>query len=272
MSDDRSDPFVKFALGDSPIVATALHDGHLLRNDVRTLMALSDSERLREEDPFTGRWTRVAATRLVAGRSRFEVDLNRPRDHAVYEHPEEAWGLHVWKRPPSPTIVENSLWHYDSFYELLQTVLNRLVERHRRVAVLDLHTYNHRRGGANQRPADPRESPDVNIGTGSMPREYWAPLVDRLISDLSTVDFEGRHLDVRENVCFQGGQMSRWIHDTFTESVCSISIEFKKFFMDEWTGTADDCQVAAIEQALASTIPGLSQELRRATELRRAAS
>ena len=41
--------------GDSPLVATAIHDGHALRPDVAGIMALSDSERLREEDPFH-RW------------------------------------------------------------------------------------------------------------------------------------------------------------------------------------------------------------------------
>ena len=69
---------------DDPVVAVALHDGHGLREDVAALMALSDSDRLRKEDPFTGGWTSIAPTRVIAQRSRFEIDLNRPRDKAVY--------------------------------------------------------------------------------------------------------------------------------------------------------------------------------------------
>ena len=69
-------------------------------------------------------------------------------------------------------------------------------------------------------------------------------------------------LDVRENVCFRGGEMSRWIHATYPDSVCSIAIEFKKFFMDEWTGEGVPGQGEAIEQALAATVPGVLRELR----------
>src|SRR5687768_7825373 len=79
--------------GDGPIVATAIHDGHELRSDLAALCALTSAERLREEDPFTAAWTTVAPTRVVVHRSRFEVDMNRPRAGSVYRTPEEAWGL-----------------------------------------------------------------------------------------------------------------------------------------------------------------------------------
>ena len=83
--------------GSGPLVATAIHDGHEVRPDVLDLMSIPEANRLREEDPFTGDWTAVAPTRVVGTRSRFEVDLNRPRDGAVYRTPADAWGLEVWK-------------------------------------------------------------------------------------------------------------------------------------------------------------------------------
>ena len=79
--------FWQFESGDSPILAVASHDGHALREELQGNCALSEEERLREEDPFTGRWTSVAPTRMIALHSRFEVDLNRPRDKAVYLRP-----------------------------------------------------------------------------------------------------------------------------------------------------------------------------------------
>ncbi len=85
--------WLEVAEGQEPIVATAIHDGHELRPDVANLVALSDSDRLREEDPFTGIWTTIVGSRMVCSRSRFEVDLNRPRATAVYKKPEDAWGL-----------------------------------------------------------------------------------------------------------------------------------------------------------------------------------
>jgi hypothetical protein len=96
-----------------------------------------------------------------------------------------------------------------------------------------------------------------------MDRTYWAPIVDRFIADLRAFDYSGRRLDVRENVKFQGGGFGRWIHATFPRRVCAISIEFKKFFMDEWTGKADLDEVERIFRALQSTLPGVTAELER---------
>jgi N-formylglutamate deformylase len=193
-------------------------------------------------------------------RSRFEVDLNRPRAKAVYRTPEDAWGLNVWNSPLADDVVETSLAEYDAFYSELRTILSGVAERYGSFVVYDLHSYNHRRDGPNGEPADATMNPEVNIGTGTMDRERWGPVVDRFIGDLRAFDFGGRRLDVRENVKFRGGQLSRWIHKTFPETGCSLAIEFKKFFMDEWTGEVDPQANALILAALESTTPGVLEE------------
>ena len=91
----------------------------------------------------------------------------------------------------------------------------------------------------------------------------WRPLVERFMSDLGAYDFPGGGLDVRENVKFRGGYFPRWIHETFPDSACAIAIEFKKFFMDEWTGAPDLRAIDAIRDALQSTVPGVLDELGR---------
>ncbi len=68
---------------EEPIAAAAIHDGHALRPDVEQRIALDVESRLREEDPYTASWTEVVSTRLIGVRSRFEMDLNRPRENAV---------------------------------------------------------------------------------------------------------------------------------------------------------------------------------------------
>jgi len=243
--------------GHSPIVATAIHDGHDLSPTVAAMMKLSDDERLREEDPFTGRWTGIANNRLVGTHSRFEVDLNRPREKAVYIQPEDAWGLHVWKETPSREVIETSLGYYDAFYAEARQLFSDLEKRFGQFVVLDLHTYNHRREGSNGPIADPKLNPEVNLGTGTMDRERWAPIVEQFIHDLRAFDFMGRQLDIRENVKFRGGQFARWTHENFPESACVLSVEYKKFFMDEWTGVPDADQLEAIHRSLESTIPGV---------------
>jgi N-formylglutamate deformylase len=129
--------------------------------------------------------------------------------------------------------------------------------------VLDLHTYNHVREGRDP-AAHAEENPEINIGTGTMDRARWAPVVDRFISDLRAFNFLNRRLDVRENVRFQGGYVPKWLHTNYPEQGCAIAVEVKKFFMDEWTGHCDETQYSAVYEALQSTIPGLMEEISRA--------
>jgi N-formylglutamate deformylase len=247
--------------GDSPLAAAAIHDGHEVRDEVASLFAISEVDRLREEDPYTSEWTAVAPTRIIGLRSRFEVDLNRPRRTAVYLTPEDAWGLQVWQKKPPDILVKRSLAEYDAFYRAVGERFTEMAARHGRFAVLDLHSYNHRREGPDGRPADPETNPQVNIGTGTMDRARWGSVVDRFIDDLRGFDFPGGRLDVRENVKFRGGQFSRWIHQTFPDSGCALAVEFKKFFMDEWTGVPERTLTDAIGEALKSTVAGLLEEL-----------
>lgn len=97
------------ARGASPIIATAIHDGHGLRDEVAAAMALEDGDRLREEDPFTGQAVAGVNNHIIVHRSRFEFDLNRGVDGAIYETPEQSWGLKVWHAPPERALVERSL-------------------------------------------------------------------------------------------------------------------------------------------------------------------
>ena len=247
--------------GEEPVVATAIHDGHELRDEIAELLVLPEADRFREEDPFTGRWTEVAGTRIVPRRSRFEVDLNRPREKAVYVRPEDAWGLELWREPPSDALVARSLEVYDAFYREAHAVLSDLVARFGCVVLLDLHSYNHRRDGPDAPSADPAANPEVNVGTGTLDRERFGPVVDRFIADLSGFDFGGRRLDVRENVRFRGGHFSRWIHETFPGTVCTLAIEFKKFFMDEWSGKIHEDVYGRVPAALESTLAGLRETL-----------
>lgn len=255
--------FCDIVRGTGPIVAAAVHAGHELRPAIAADLVLNEECRLREEDPFTDAWTEIVDTRIVVHRSRFEVDLNRPREQAVYTTPADAWGLHLRDRPLSPGATAQSLALYDRFYERVRALLQEIEDRHGRFVVLDLHAYCHRRDGPAAPPAAAAGNPDVNVGTGSMNRERWGRLVDRFIADLRSVDVRGRALDVRENVRFTGGWFSRWIHEHFPATGCCLAVEIKKFFMDEWTGRANDAAIDAIRQALAATLPGLREETAR---------
>ena len=247
----------------TPFLATAIHDGHCLRAELEELCVLSDADRLREEDPFTGELSSVAPTRVVVQTSRFEVDLNRPRDMAVYLRPEDAWGLSVWRSEPSLEMLQRSLSVYDNFYSSMENLLTRFIEKFGAVVLYDLHSYNHRRLGPDGPEADPAGNPDVNIGTGMLDKARWGSLVDQFKNDLREYSVCDRGLDVRENVKFKGGHFSRWCQSTFNGDVCVLAIEWKKIFMDEWTGEIYPGALASMRKALQGTVPGMLRELER---------
>ena len=233
--------------GEGPVVATAIHEGHSLRDEVRDAMALGDADRLREEDPFTGQAIGGVPNHVIACRSRFEFDLNRGRSDAVYRTPEQSWGLRVWKEEPKDDFVDRSLAIHAAFYRMMEELLDDMASRNDRFVLLDVHSYNHRRDGPGTSPTPQKTAPDINIGTFSMPRKQWAPVLEHVMSAMAAHDFNGRHLDVRENVAFQGkGELARFVHERYPGRGCAIAIEFKKFFMDEWNGAPDDAEVRAM--------------------------
>ena len=248
--------------GELPILATAIHAGHELRPEVLRLMDVDEGTRLREEDPFTDGWTRIAANRVVVHVSRFELDLNRPREGAVYLEPQDAWGIEVWRMLPQRRTYEASLETYDLFYETMGQLLDELICQHGRIVVLDLHSYCHRRAGPGKAADDQAFNPDINVGTGSLDRGQWGPLVDHFIETMRGFELDGKRLDVRENIKFRGGHFPTWINRTRGESACVLAVEVKKIFMDEWTGKLDYHRHRQIGAALAATVPGLLELIR----------
>ncbi len=249
--------------GEGPILATAIHAGHAVRREMDPLFALPEADRLREEDPFTDLWVQIAETTVVVDVSRFEVDLNRPRAGAVYREPADAWGLDLWRSPLPEPVIDASLAIYDRFYDELGEICDELERQHGTFVVLDLHSYNHRRGGQDAPVDDPAANPEVNVGTGSLDRATWGSVIDAFMTAVADAPFEGGHIDVRENVRFTGGHMSRWINQRHPRTGCALAIEVKKIYMDEWTGVSDTEAIGAVRDvlragtdAIRSQIPG----------------
>lgn len=261
---DRRTPSQPFRFtGDwtGPVVATAIHDGHELRPEIAEAMTLVEDVRLREEDPFTSRIMELMPARVSVARSRFEVDLNRSRQDAVYRTPDDAWDLEVWRQNPlDERLVAGSLSIYDDFYAELTRRLDGWARKGPFV-VYDVHSYNHRREGPDHAPAPAIENPEVNVGTGALDRDRWAPVVDTFIDSLSSIPSSTGTLDVRENVRFKGGHLSRWVRGRYPETGIVLALEFKKTFMDEWTGVPDEARLGELAEILASTIPAVERAL-----------
>lgn len=249
--------------GSGPVVATAIHNGHALSRDVAELTALDEEERFREEDPYTGQFAEIVETCVVVHQSRFELDLNRPPELSVYEGPEHAWGLELWKSPLPGEVILRSLLRRREFYQQFEELLRQKEREHGRFVVLDIHSYNHRRGGGDEPPEPESENPDINVGTGDLDRDLWSDVIDPVMEKMRSFDRAGRRLDVRENVKFKGGELSRWVHRTFPRTGCALAMEFKKVFMNEWTGELDRGMIEAYRKMVREIVPVIEEAIER---------
>lgn len=251
-------------VSDGPVIATAIHDGHVLRESLLSRVALDDDARQREEDPLTSLLTQVGDTRLRVRRSRFEIDLNRPRDEAVYATPDACWGLDVWKVPLGDAEIAASRALHDHFYDMVGELIDRTVDRWGSALLIDIHSYNHRRDGPEAAPAAQNDNPDIELGITTLDPARWGETARRFANVLRRHPVRGALPDVRCNVRFPtGGHFPEWIYAHWGEKVCTISPEYKKIFMDEWTGQADIPALYALRDGLEHAVNAVRPEFMR---------
>lgn len=227
-------------LGHGPVVATAIHDGHRMRTSLLPHLAFDEDQRRRDEDALTGVLAAAGDVRLRLRNSRFEVDVNRPRDKAISTDPADTWGLQVWQGPLPQREIDASLTAYDRFYAMIRALLDALLARWGCLLLIDIHSYNHRRDGPDAPPADQAGNPDIELGVTTLDKARWGSVAKRFGEALRDSHVGGRSPDVRENIRYpSGGHFPEWVYATYGDRICTISPEFKKIYMDEWTAQAD---------------------------------
>lgn len=250
--------------GEGPIIATAIHDGHGIRESLRPYLSISDAGRRREEDPLTAVLASVGDTAVRMRTSRFEFDVNRPRDKAISTDPADTWGLRIWKSDLPESEIRHSLDRYMSFYRTMAELLDRKLEEAGSLLVLDIHSYNHRRDGKDLPAAAQAANPDIDLGETTLDAERWGGVVRNFREALARSVVGGRHPDVRSNVRYPGGgHFPEWVHSRYGKDACTISLEYKKIYMDEWTGQADVAIIddfrSSLEDAVAAVRDRFSQ-------------
>jgi hypothetical protein len=80
-------------------------------------------------------------------------------------------------------------------------------------------------------------------------------MVERFTASLRRRQADGRWFDVRQNVRYpDGGHFPEWLHATFRDRICAITIEVKKFYVDEWRGTADLAAVESVRTCITDAV------------------
>lgn len=242
-------------LQSGPIITTAIHAGHSIRNEMRPWLEISDMDRLREEDPLTDYFLPVGDSLLRVNRSRFEVDLNRPRDKAISTNPEDLWGLHVWRPDLPQEQIEKSMRLHDQFYSMVRAHCDKMIARYGHIMLLDIHSYNHRRDGATAQPATAEKNPDIDLGATTMNHEIYGELLGHFAEHLRRHPVCGRTPSVGVNIRWEdGGNFPEWLHSIYGDRACVITLEYKKSFMDEWTSKADILALQALREGLSHAI------------------
>ena len=252
-------PFYQIDNKSTPFIATAIHDGHFINESLRPFGLLNEQERAREEDPYTAFMiAELPITKITVSSSRFQLDLNRFKEKAIYEKPEDAWGLNVWQ--PLPLAEKENLHKdYDTFYKAVKNLLAETIDRHGYFLILDVHTYNHRRDDAFT-IADVEGNPEINMGT-FYNHPKWKELCTGYTQFLCSQNF-----DARENVKFKGGAFAQQIINEYGDKCCVLSVEFKKTFMDEWTGIADISHVLRLQKLLSKSVHYLESQIEKYTQ------
>ena len=232
-----------------PSVCAAIHNGHQFRKSLWENCMHSAYDRWYEEDPAT--WEMVRSHPIVISGldSRFEYDLNRFPEEAVFE---TAWGKQLWKSPLAKEEKEKSLKKHSDFYKVVQALIQKLESLHQKVIVFDMHSYNWKRWD--------REVPTWNLGTKNIDNSRFGEVVESWRAKLESIDVPYSTSTSRINDTFFGnGYFLRFITKNF-ENTLVLATEIAKVYCDELTGVVFPEVVRAVEEQLKELIPLQAKE------------
>lgn len=231
----------------TPVICAAVHAGHKFRTSLISKCALLDEERLYEEDPFTDQLIQAMPITLIGQDSRYEYDLNRPIANCIYT---KAWGKDVWQHKLSPKERHKSTQKHQTFYRVLDALVNKIEQQFSAALVFDVHSYNHLRRD--------EETPTFNIGTEQIDLDRWQSVVDISLDKLSKINLPNMPVSALENAVFYGrGYMISHINSRFQNSLV-LPLEVKKVFMDELSGEAYPLVMQSLSQQFKECLVDIS--------------
>ncbi len=221
-------------------LCAAVHDGHQFRKELWDKCLRTAYERWYEEDPCTGQMVQSMPMVLIGRDSRFEYDLNRAPDDAIYE---DAWGKKLWKSSLSLDEKERSLTKHREFYYVVEALVAKMEEKFGAAIVFDMHSYNWKRWD--------RPVPVVNLGTVNIDGERFSAFAKAWRDSLSSIELPNDIAATAAiNDTFQGnGYFLKFITAHFDHTLV-LATEFSKIYCDELENVIYPEVVHAIEEQL----------------------
>lgn len=228
-----------------PYVCGSVHDGHNFRKELWNNCLHTEYDRWFEEDPETKTMVETFPILISGLDSRFEYDLNRDPENAIYE---DAWGKKLWREPLSEEMKAKSLEKHSNFYKIVNALISKIEEKFDACIVYDMHSYNWRRWD--------REVPTWNLGTANIDNDKYGEFVESWRESLSTIDFPNNiESTALINETFQGnGYFLKYITENFPNTLV-LATEIKKVYCDERTGVIYPEVVSAVKRDLNVLLP-----------------
>jgi len=237
----------------APYICAAVHDGHQFRKSLWDNCLHSAYERWYEEDPCTYAMVQSHPIVIKGCDSRFEYDLNRPPESAIYE---DAWGKQLWSKPLAPYERKRSLEKHEMFYAVVHALVKQIEYKYGTALVFDMHSYNWKRWN--------RAVPTWNLGTANIDAKRFSKLADSWIEKLGKMKLpNGIVTTAKINDTFKGnGYFLKYITDHFQNTLV-LATEIAKVYCDELDGTIYPEVVSAVEEQLKELIPQQVKEFQR---------
>lgn len=233
-----------------PYACAAVHDGHQFRRDLWDNCLHSEFDRWYEEDPETKTMVQSHPILIASCDSRFEYDLNRAPEEAVFE---TAWGKQLWKTPLPETEKTKSLKKHINFYKVTHALILKLEAKFGVCVVYDMHSYNWQRWD--------REVPTWNLGTSNIDTNRFGEQIESWREALSTIKFpHGIKQTAKINDTFQGnGYFLKYVTNNFNNTLV-LATEIAKIYCDEYKQINYPEVVSAVEQQLQVLLPKHANE------------
>ena len=234
-------------------LCAAVHDGHHFRKELWENCRHTEYERWFEEDPATLEMIRTLPLVIAGCDSRFEYDLNRDPENAIYK---DAWGKELWKRPLSEDMIKKSLAKHQNFYKVVHALVEKLESVHPVCVVYDIHSYNWQRW--------PREVPTWNIGTANIDFVRFEKDIELWRRALAEIALPGKipSTALVNDTFFGNGYFLKFISANFKNTLV-LATEVAKIYCDENSQRMFPEVVRAIEEGLRGKIPHHASEFLR---------
>lgn len=223
-----------------PYVCGAVHDGWQFRKELWDNCLHTQYERWYEEDPETKNMV-ISHPILIAGcDSRFEYDLNRTPEEAVFE---TAWGKQLWKKTLSEEQKLKSLNKHTNFFKVTHALIKKIEDKFGCAIVYDMHSYNWQRWD--------REVPTWNLGTSNVDNERFGEDIEQWRQSLSEMVLPNgiKSTAAINNTFFGNGYFLKYITKNFKNTLV-LATEIAKVYCDEYNQIIYPEVVSAVEKQL----------------------